>query len=104
MFRFLKNHKSLASSYTSKLQKTSIRFSSNYYGALNKFKFTDNDFKPSSPVQSFIEKYRKHGHHFSQVDPLELGEKYNLIIVLILKSQGSNFHLYQNSSLTKQLH
>lgn len=76
MFRFLKKHqKSLGNSFPAKLQQTSFRFSSNYYGALNKFKFTDKDFKSSSPVQSYIDKYRKHGHHFSQVDPLEMGEK-----------------------------
>ncbi len=76
MYKLLNTQKRFTSSFYAQLQSTSVRLSSNYYGDLNSFKFAEKDFKVLTPVETFIEKYRNHGHHYTQLDPLGLKQQY----------------------------
>lgn len=50
---------------------------SSYYSDSQKFTLSEKELKHPTPVQSFIYKYRKYGHHYSDLDPLGLLKKYS---------------------------
>lgn len=55
----------------SKIPKCSFA-SENYYGDLLGFKPHDQDFKPKSDVENMVQFFRKNGHAYSKIDPLDL--------------------------------
>ena len=79
MLKLIKNYKAGSCSASTRLQYLASKNVSNYHGKLNEFKLTEDDHKLQSPLRSYVDKYRKYGHHYSKVDPLELREKYVLI-------------------------
>lgn len=91
MLKLIKNYKAASCSVVTRLPYLSSRNISNYHGTLNEFKLTDSDHKFNSPLQSFVDKYRKYGHHYSKVDPLELREKFVFLPISILTPRRKSF-------------
>jgi len=61
----------------SKLSKTFIGFSAfsssqRYYGDMMDFNLNAKKIYNSSRLDAFINQYRKNGHHFAKLDPLNL--------------------------------
>lgn len=108
MFRALKNTKAIKPSAPISLQQIAARAATNHYGPLNKFQLGKGDLKLYTQTQLFVEKYRKYGHHYSRLDPLELIETYYILITNTKPYRKnfpslSEFNLDQASSLKESL-
>ena len=69
MLKYLVNKAKLPSN---RLTNVVCKAKSNYYGVLSQFTFHQMDFKPTNNLQQCVDKYRKNGHHFAKIDPLDL--------------------------------